>query len=383
MARTQQTPKKKNVGADKGDTPLSKKSKPKMKADAPPKKKALAKADQEARMAIARGDVMKDEAARKTEQDNRTLYIRFSNKLPKTAEEIQELHSDIKFVRTPRKGHKEKGINYAFIEFGDAEECKSAKNKLATTQFKGNELVVDFVGENSKNKKKGAKEKSQLNPTRLFVCGLAPGVNKENLKEMFPKSSNADIPQRSKKKGTSFGFVQFSTPADAKSAFDAAQDLSIGGHRITVLFAKMTDTKPEVQKKKAEKRKAKEEKRKEKRLKADDNKENDETEVKEEKKKVKEEKKPVKVEETKEEEESGDDDDEDEEEEEADEKTSSAEKLEKDDEDEDDDDDDDDDDEENDEDKDDLDDTVAENKEGDDDEDDDDDEEDDDEEEDE
>merc|ERR1719452_107864 len=323
-------------------------------------------------MAIARGDVMKDEAARKTEQDNRTLYIRFSNKLPKTAEEIQELHSDIKFVRTPRKGHKEKGINYAFIEFGDAEECKSAKNKLATTQFKGNELVVDFVGENSKNKKKGAKEKSQLNPTRLFVCGLAPGVNKENLKEMFPKSSNADIPQRSKKKGTSFGFVQFSTPADAKSAFDAAQDLSIGGHRITVLFAKMTDTKPEVQKKKAEKRKAKEEKRKEKRLKADDNKEKDETEVKEEKKKVKEEKKPVKVEETKEEE-SGDDD---EEEEEADEKTSSEKKLEKDDEEDEDDDDndDDDEDEENDEDKDDdLDDTVAENKEGDDDEDDDDD----------
>merc|ERR1719154_855461 len=317
-------------------------------------------------MAIARGDVMKDEAARKTEQDNRTLYIRFSNKLPKTAEEIQELHSDIKFVRTPRKGHKEKGVNYAFIEFGDAEECKSAKNKLATTQFKGNELVVDFVGENSKNKKKSAKEKSQLNPTRLFVCGLAPGVNKENLKEMFPKSSNADIPQRSKKKGTSFGFVQFSTPADAKSAFDAAQDLSIGGHRITVLFAKMTDTKPEVQKKKAEKRKAKEEKRKEKRLKADDNKENDETEVKEEKKKVKEEKKPVKVEETKEEE-SGEDDDEDEEEENDEDKDDDlddtvAENKEGDDDEDDDDDD--------------LDDTVAENKEGDDDEEDDDDDED-------
>merc|ERR1719341_2356535 len=241
-------------------------------------------------MAIARGDVMKDEAARKTEQDNRTLYIRFSNKLPKTAEEIQELHSDIKFVRTPRKGHKEKGINYAFIEFGDAEECKSAKNKLATTQFKGNELVVDFVGENSKNKKKGAKEKSQLNPTRLFVCGLAPGVNKENLKEMFPKSSNADIPQRSKKKGTSFGFVQFSTPADAKSAFDAAQDLTIANHKITVLFAKMTDTKPEVQKKKAEKRKAKVEEKKLKKAKTEDDEKKTVEETEEEKGKKKAEK---------------------------------------------------------------------------------------------
>jgi len=352
MAKTQ-TPKKPVVAA-KVDTPVSKKSKPQMKAAGPPKKKALQKADQEARLAIARGDVMKDEAARKTEQDDRTLYIRFSTKLPKTAEEIQELHSDIKFVRTPRKGHMEKGINYAFIEFGDAEECKSAKNKLATTQFKGNELVVDFVGENSKNKKKSAKVKSQLNPTRLFVCGLAPGVDKANLKEMFPKASNADIPQKSKKKGTSFGFVQFSTPADAKSAFDAAQDLSIAGHRITVLFAKMTETKPEIQKKKAEKRKAKDEKRKEKKLKTDDNKENDETEVKAVKKKsVKAEKKVV--EEAKEEESDEDEvdekmeDDNDEDDDEDDELDDTVAEKEENDEEDDDDDDDDDDEEEDDE----------------------------------
>merc|ERR1719341_1092473 len=308
-------------------------------------------------MAIARGDVMKDEAARKTEQDNRTLYIRFSNKLPKTAEEIQELHSDIKFVRTPRKGHKEKGINYAFIEFGDAEECKSAKNKLATTQFKGNELVVDFVGENSKNKKKGAKEKSQLNPTRLFVCGLAPGVNKENLKEMFPKSSNADIPQRSKKKGTSYGFVQFSTPADAKAAFDAAQDLTIANHKITVLFAKMTDTKPEVQKKKAEKRKAKVEEKKLKKAKTEDDEKETAEETEEEKGKKKAEKRAklkakkeakkaeVKVEEVKveeatevkkSEEDDDNEDDEDDDENEEDLDDTVAEKAEEDDEDDDD-----------------------------------------------
>merc|ERR1719352_1055246 len=148
------------------------------------------------------------------------------------------------------------------MEFGDTEECKAAKNKLATTQFKGTELYVDFVGENSKAKKKTAKPTCQLNPTRLFVCGLAQGVNKSNLQEMFPKAGSACIPQRSKKKGTSYGFVQFSTPADAKAAFDAAQDLTIANHKITVLFAKMTDTKPEVQKKKAEKRKAKTEEKK-------------------------------------------------------------------------------------------------------------------------
>eukprot|EP00092_Neocalanus_flemingeri_P093204 GFUD01118439.1.p1 GENE.GFUD01118439.1~~GFUD01118439.1.p1 ORF type:complete len:409 (-),score=191.62 GFUD01118439.1:93-1319(-) len=300
MAKTEQTPKKAKNLADKADTPLSKKSKPQMKAG-PPKKKVIQKADHAARMAIASGEVIKDEVARKTEQDARTLYIRFAQKLPTDADQIKELHSDIKFVRTPRSGtKKDVGINYAFLEFGDAEECTAAKNKLSTTQFKGNELYVDFVGENSKAKKKtgASKQKGELNPTRLFVVGLAPGVNKSNLKEMFPKASQADIPQKSKKKGTSYGFVQFSTPSDAKAAFDAAQSLEINGHRITVLFAKKTETKPEVQKKKAEKRKAKEEEKKLKRLDAGDVKDSETTpdvqNKKAEKRKAQDEKKNLK-----------------------------------------------------------------------------------------
>merc|ERR1712055_446676 len=67
-------------------------------------------------------------------------------------------------------------------------------------------------------------------------------------------ASHADIPANSKKKGTSYGFVQFSSPGDAKAAFDAAKGLSIGGHKITVLFAKITDKKTEVVQKKKEKR---------------------------------------------------------------------------------------------------------------------------------
>merc|ERR1712129_406221 len=253
-------------------------------------------------------------------------------------------------------------INYAFLEFGNTEECKSAKNKLATTQFKGDEVYVDFVGVNSKAKKKTTKAAGQLNPTRLFVCGLADGVNKTNLQEMFPKAGSACIPQKSKKKGTSYGFVQFSTPADAKAAFDAAQDLTIANHKITVLFAKMTETKPQVQKKKAEKRKAKTEENKMKKMKTDDTKkektedededdEDDEEEVLDDTIKEKTE-------------------DEDEEDEDEDDEEKSDGKVEKTEEDDDDDEDDDDEEEEE---------ESEEVKEGDDDEDDDDDDEDDDE----
>jgi RNA recognition motif-containing protein len=199
--------------------------------------------------------IFQDEKSRKTEQDSRTLYIRFPDKQPQTSEEIKELHSDIKFVRTPRLTSKQQQkagiantICYAFIEFGDIEECKAAKDILATTQFKGSEVYVDFVGENSKAK--------QIAKTRLFVSGLAPEVDKSSLQEMFPKACSSFIPPRSKKRCTSYGFVQFSTPADAKAAFDAAQDMTIASHKITVILAKMTDSKADVQMKKAEKRKA-------------------------------------------------------------------------------------------------------------------------------
>lgn len=251
----------KKGGHKKAEDKLSSNSKSALKKKTrAPLKKSSVEANKVARTAIASGKVTENEQERKKAQDARTLYIRFSEIFPSSVEQIQELHSDIKFVRTPRLSNKKGdmvGISYAFLEFGDEESCKSAKNKLATTHYKGKELYVDFVGEKSKNKKSGSSESQILNPTRLFVVGLAPGVTKDNLKEMFPKAATADIPQKSRKQGTSFGFVQFSTAGDAKAAFDAAQDLSVNGHKITVLYSKTTEKKKEVQKKKAEKRKAK------------------------------------------------------------------------------------------------------------------------------
>jgi len=242
-------------------------SKMKMKPKAP-KKKGVKEADKKVRQSISNGELIKDEVMRLSQRDSRSLYIRFtSTNLPTSSEEIKKLHPEIKFVRTPRvKQNGDKiGFGYAFVEFGSEADCKAAKTKLGTTQFKGSELYVDFVGEKSKKMKGGAvKDKASFNPTRLFVSGLVSGVTKTNLKEMFPKSASADIPisSRKSKKATSYGFVQFSSPSDAKAAFDAAQNLEISGHPITVLFAKRTEQKDEVvKKKKAEKRKIREEKR--------------------------------------------------------------------------------------------------------------------------
>ena len=181
-------------------------------------------------------------------------------------------------MRTPRTASKKKdsgiAFHYAFVEFSTEAECEKAKNKLATSRFQGNELFVDFVGAKSK-KQLSKPDPKRLNPTRLFVCGLAPGVTKTALKEMFPKCSSAEIPERSKRKGTSFGFVQFSSPADAKAAFDASQGLSLNGFNITVLFAKITDDKEKIAQNKEKKRKQKEKKTKEKRKLEKENKKSD------------------------------------------------------------------------------------------------------------
>ena len=140
---------------------------------------------------------LQNEQLRCTQRDQRSLYIRFGqDNRPSKPDEVKKLHPDIKFVRTPRfdaeaAGSKFKGICYAFVEFGSEADCKNAKNKLATTQFQGSELFVDFVGEKSRKKKaRDGKEKSEFNPSRLFISGLANGVTKTNLKEMFPKCSN-------------------------------------------------------------------------------------------------------------------------------------------------------------------------------------------------
>ena len=97
-------------------------------------------------------------------------------------------------------------------------------------------------------KERGGKGKNtkQINPCRLFITGLMLGMTEEKLKQLFPKCSSANIPKGSVRKGTLYGFVQFSNPADAKSAFEAAKKLTVktqegdGSQRITVLYATAT-----------------------------------------------------------------------------------------------------------------------------------------------
>jgi len=172
------------------------------------------------------------------EAGSRTLYLRFKNKFPATEDEVKDLHPSIVGVRVPRQGRKKKQIKYCFIDINPEAEKKEVKDKIVGSKFQGEKVYVDFEGQGSKKAKKDVKS-GNLNPCKLIVYGLVPGVSWKALKEMFPKASHAEIPKRSRKKGSKYGFVEFANPADARATFDAAQDLNIDGHHITVLYAKV------------------------------------------------------------------------------------------------------------------------------------------------
>merc|ERR1712179_735477 len=199
-------------------------------------------------MSLATGQTANSERDRKTAQDARTLYVRFKDTCPENEDAINKIATGIRFIRVPRQGKRKAQdlIRYCFIEFGSEKECESAKSNMGKNSEK---YYVDFVGSKSKNAAaksseavKGGARSRPINPCRLLINGIGKGVNNETLKQLFPQCKDALIPKHRKDKktqGSHFGFVEFHTPADAKSAFDAAQDLNFDGHHITVLYARL------------------------------------------------------------------------------------------------------------------------------------------------
>jgi len=192
-------------------------------------------------------DSIKGATACKADQDARTLFIRFSQKQPETGDEIKKLYPNVHFVRTIVRNKA--GIDYAFIEFENVDECIAAKNKLIIMGLKGKEVFVDIVGDSSNARKKPrVKDQVPQNPNRLFICNLPQGVKRTKLQELFPTAVTVSIPQRSKKNGFVYGFVQFRSPAEAKAALDASQDAIIANQKITVLLASRSELKQELKK---------------------------------------------------------------------------------------------------------------------------------------
>jgi len=194
-------------------------------------------------------------------KDLRTLFVKFTSPTLLTdIDQVKALHSGIRNVKTPRlKGDGQ--FSFAYIEFSNEEECVAAKEELVVKKFNDCELIVDFVGAKASTQVNKKLSEMKINPTRLSVMGLLPGATKATLKLLFPKAVSANIYLS---KDSPDGVLQFSNTEDAKAAFDAAKNMDIEGHKLTVIYdiegkigKKKFVVEPKVKKKKKKMKKKK------------------------------------------------------------------------------------------------------------------------------
>ncbi|XP_030311717.1 nucleolin isoform X2 [Calypte anna] len=200
------------------------------------------------------------EEKRGTEIDGRTMVIDFTgekshqdhqkgggesktlivNNLSYAASEetLQELFKKASSIKMPQNNQgRPKG--YAFVEFPTAEDAKEALNSCNNTEIEGRPIRLEFSApawqKGTMNARGGFNQQSKT----LFVRGLSEDTTEETLRESFEGSISARIvTDRDTGSSKGFGFVDFSSPEDAKAAKEAMEDGEIDGNKVILDFAK-------------------------------------------------------------------------------------------------------------------------------------------------
>ncbi|NWS60189.1 NUCL protein, partial [Chunga burmeisteri] len=171
------------------------------------------------------------------ERESKTLIV---NNLSYAASEetLQELFKKASSIKMPQTNQgRPKG--YAFVEFPTTEDAKEALNSCNNTEIEGRAIRLEFSSpawqKGNMNARGGFNQQSKT----LFVRGLSEDTTEETLKESFEGSISARIvTDRDTGSSKGFGFVDFSSPEDAKAAKEAMEDGEIDGNKVILDFAK-------------------------------------------------------------------------------------------------------------------------------------------------
>ncbi|NXE04846.1 NUCL protein, partial [Lophotis ruficrista] len=169
--------------------------------------------------------------------ESKTLIV---NNLSYAASEetLQELFKKASSIKVPQTNQgRPKG--YAFVEFPTAEDAKEALNSCNNTEIEGRAIRLEFSSpawqKGNTNARGGFNQQSKT----LFVRGLSEDTTEETLRESFEGSISARIvTDRDTGSSKGFGFVDFSSPEDAKAAKEAMEDGEIDGNKVILDFAK-------------------------------------------------------------------------------------------------------------------------------------------------
>ncbi|NXK20870.1 NUCL protein, partial [Arenaria interpres] len=171
------------------------------------------------------------------ERESKTLIV---NNLSYAASEetLQELFKKASSIKMPQNNQgRPKG--YAFVEFSTAEDAREALNSCNNTEIEGRAIRLEFSApawqKGNMNARGGFNQQSKT----LFVRGLSEDTTEETLRESFEGSISARIvTDRDTGSSKGFGFVDFSSPEDAKAAKEAMEDGEIDGNKVILDFAK-------------------------------------------------------------------------------------------------------------------------------------------------
>ncbi|NXC18145.1 NUCL protein, partial [Corythaeola cristata] len=171
------------------------------------------------------------------ERESKTLIV---NNLSYAASEetLQELFKKASSIKMPQTNQgRPKG--YAFVEFPTAEDAKEALNSCNNTEIEGRAIRLEFSSPGWQKGNMNARGGFNQQSKTLFVRGLSEDTTEETLKESFEGSISARIvTDRDTGSSKGFGFVDFSSPEDAKAAKEAMEDGEIDGNKVILDFAK-------------------------------------------------------------------------------------------------------------------------------------------------
>ncbi|XP_069720648.1 nucleolin isoform X1 [Phaenicophaeus curvirostris] len=169
--------------------------------------------------------------------ESKTLIV---NNLSYAASEetLQELFKKASSIKVPQTNQgRPKG--YAFVEFPTAEDAKEALNSCNNTEIEGRAIRLEFSSPSWQKGNMNARGGFNQQSKTLFVRGLSEDTTEETLRESFEGSISARIvTDRDTGSSKGFGFVDFSSPEDAKAAKEAMEDGEIDGNKVILDFAK-------------------------------------------------------------------------------------------------------------------------------------------------
>ncbi|NWX09874.1 NUCL protein, partial [Caloenas nicobarica] len=171
------------------------------------------------------------------ERESKTLIV---NNLAYAASEeaLQELFKKASSIKMPQNNQgRPKG--YAFVEFPTTEDAKEALNSCNNTEIEGRAIRLEFSSQGWQKGNMNARGGFNQQSKTLFVRGLSEDTTEETLRESFEGSISARIvTDRDTGSSKGFGFVDFSSPEDAKAAKEAMEDGEIDGNKVILDFAK-------------------------------------------------------------------------------------------------------------------------------------------------